>query len=82
MRMLDGMAATLQLVEDKGFPPGLDKSGSCSLEHLTEMHGKMVDKDFSDAKMGRWLGWAQGMLCGRGILTLEECKEINRKCTG
>lgn len=35
---------------------------------------------FSDAKMGRWLGWAQAAVVAMGAGTLEEMKEINVEC--
>ncbi len=34
---------------------------------------------FSEAKLGRWLGWAQGVACAKNWLTLDECKDINKK---
>ena len=49
-----------------------------SLMHLVSMSARMMEGGMSDAKLGRWLGYAQGVLVTRGLLTLEECKEINR----
>lgn len=49
-----------------------------SLMHLVSMSARMMEGGMSDAKLGRWLGYAQGVLVARGLLTLEECKEINR----
>lgn len=49
------------------------------MEHLLEMATKVEQGGFSEAKMGRWLGWAQASCCAMGLLTLEECKEINMK---
>ncbi len=82
MNQLHAMRDTIDLVSKRGYPPGLDQEGDISMSHIAEMYVKMSQGEFSDAKMGRWLGWAQGVLCARGILTLEECKEINRSNSG
>lgn len=54
-------------------------------EHLEEMVVQMeADANpqggaFSEGKLGRWLGWIQCAGTAIGVLTLEECKAINKK---
>lgn len=69
---------TVTLAIAKGMPRGL--TGSTGLEHLIEMEKVVVNGDFSDAKLGRWLGWAQACLVVADVgVTLEDVKEINRR---
>lgn len=79
MKQLEAMNATIKDVVTKGFPPGLDGAGPCSMAHFTDMYNRALVGNFSEGKTGRWLGWIQGVLCGRGVLTLDECKEINKR---
>lgn len=53
-------------------PSGLD------LAHLQDMRNRITD-DFSESKLGRWLGWAQAAVVASGIADLEAMKEINRR---
>ncbi len=46
------------------------------LAHLESMHERITG-DFSDAKLGRWLGWAQKTLQVEAAMTLEEIKQVN-----
>lgn len=48
------------------------------LAHLRSMYERAASSDFSEAKLGRWLGWAQCAVVAAAIgLTLEDMKEIN-----
>lgn len=60
--------------EDTSFSskPGL------SLQHLRDMLRKMQTEGFSEAKMGRWLGWMQAVAVSSTLMTLEEFKVINK----
>src|SRR5262245_45457327 len=58
----------------------------CSKAHFSDMHSEMIIGQMhselprmSEGKMNRWLGWLQGVACARGILTLDEVKEINHR---
>lgn len=63
---------------------------SLTPEHVHEMLETMesgvnpqdTEKDFSDGKMGRWLGWAQCTVVALGLASLEQMKEINRRHAG
>lgn len=58
-----------------------------SIEHMESMvrRARGLDSEstseypFSEAKLGRWLGWIQAALTAQGLLSLEEAKEINKK---
>lgn len=56
-------------------PPG------CDWEHLQSMLDRITANpaDFSPAKLGRWLGYAQGVLVALDVATLDEMKEINKR---
>lgn len=67
---------TVALAERVGMPelPG----SSLGLEHLREMLARVSVGDFSDAKLGRWLGWAQAALVAADVgVDLEIVKRIN-----
>lgn len=60
---------------------------SVSPEHVRMMCSTVEDafdprtpsKPFSPPKLGRWLGWLQASATVARALTLEDCKEINRR---
>lgn len=65
------LAAERGMQEIPGSPLGL--------EHLREMSVRVQWDDFSDAKIGRWLGWAQCAVVAADIgVTLDDMKRINR----
>lgn len=65
---------TLDLAIEREMPdyPGT----SYGLEHLKDMWFRL-DEEFSEAKVGRWLGWAQACVVIDGLATLDEMKAIN-----
>jgi hypothetical protein len=76
MRQREALQATLRLAESKGMPelPGT----SIGLEHLRFMAEAVQSPDFTDDKVGRWLGWAQCAVVAANIgVTLEDMKRIN-----
>ena len=78
MNMLAAFDDTLALARARDFHqleieiPGLD------YEHLLSMRDR-ITPEFSEAKLGRWLGWAQCSLVANGVASLEEMKEINKR---
>lgn len=46
--------------------------------HIKEMEFRL-EKWFSEAKLGRWLGWIQGVACAKNWMTLDEAKEVNKR---
>lgn len=85
MKQRAAFEATLKKIKDKNvmmdqFPTLTD----ATIEHLETMLFKIREADltgnrFSTSKVGRWLGYAQGVAVANGWLTLSECKEINEK---
>lgn len=69
---------TLVLASNRGFEGGRENT---SIGHLRSMYARIMEgqQPFSEAKLGRWLGYAQGVLVAQGVLTLDECKKINRQ---
>ena len=57
MNQLQAFRDTVRLAEERGVP---DLPGSAlGLAHLRQMAETVEASDFSDTKLGRWLGWAQ-----------------------
>lgn len=69
--------AELRVENGKCQPTSIE---AATLPHLRSMAERM-NGTFSYGKLCRWLGYAQGVLVARGILTLEECKQINKECS-
>lgn len=66
------------MAEAAGMPelPGTD----LGLAHLRHMVATVAVSDFSDAKLGRWLGWAQCALVAADVgVTLADMKALNAK---
>lgn len=59
---------------ERHMPEGVGTS--YGLDHLVSMRERITD-DFSEAKLGRWLGWAQCAVVFSGVATLDEMKHLN-----
>ena len=58
--------------------PGTD----LGLAHLRSM-AERITPEFSESKLGRWLGWAQCALVASGVgVTLDDVKRINLRHAG
>lgn len=59
-----------------------DKEGR-SINHAFWMLNKIChpESDMSNTKKNRWLGYAQALCVMNGELTLDQCKEINKRST-
>lgn len=75
MNQLAAFRDTIELAERRG----MDEHGeSLGLRHLRSMYEQARASEFSDAKLGRWLGWAQCAVVAAAIgLELDDMKEIN-----
>lgn len=93
MNQIQAMRDTIHLMEQglrsftprqEGFIQRLDKD--LQPAHLLDMLAQMEKNDnpqhmgkvFSQAKLGRWLGWAQAAVVVMGLATLDEVKTINK----
>ena len=77
MNQREAFAETIEAAERAGMPalPGSE----LGLDHVKDMFARLQPK-FSDAKVGRWLGWAQCAVVAAGVgLTLEDMKQINMR---
>lgn len=78
MNQREAMRETVQIAEAAGMPemPGSD----LGLAHLRQMAATVATSNFSEAKLGRWLGWAQCALVAANVgVTLADMKELNAK---
>lgn len=70
---------TVQLAMERGMPemPGSD----LGLAHLRAMVTAVGESTFSEAKLGRWLGWAQCALVAADVgVSLADMKQLNLGC--
>lgn len=81
MDMIGAMHETLELAGQRGYEQSGTVGDGVSLIHLEDMCRRMSESTgtMSPTKMGRWLGWAQGVLAAKGVITLEEAKQINMR---
>lgn len=71
---------TVRLAIDLGMPEEPDTT--LGLAHMRDMLTR-IRADFSEAKLGRWLGWAQCALVAANVgVTLEDVKRINMRHSG
>jgi hypothetical protein len=81
MNMRGAFEDTLELAEDRHYGFRLLAETGVDMAHLRSMLER-VTPEFSEAKLGRWLGYAQGVLVANGCITLDEAKAINMKHAG
>lgn len=85
-RTLDIIGA--RLADGNPHPVIKERLGLTHLSHMYErVTGKgRLDKDpageFSEGKLGRWLGWMQCAAYARGLMEAEELEELNRGFAG
>jgi hypothetical protein len=80
MNQLAAMRDTLTLAHDYGMP-NIDRlPPTCDYWHLQDMIERAQTGGFSEAKLGRWLGWMQCAVVAAGIgATLDDMRRINRR---
>lgn len=84
MNQRAAMQETLEVLKEHGMNLQHIDPKECSFEHLTSMYNRVREADhreepFSETKIGRWLGYIQGVGIASQFLTLEQAKEINKK---
>lgn len=77
MNQLAAFKDTVALAESLGMEE--EHGSSVGLEHLREMLEIVENSEFSESKLGRWLGWAQCALVSTGLAGLEDMKLINMR---
>lgn len=82
MRAVEAMEETMRLAKERGYDTVEMKIPNTDYAHLMSMLERMQagqkDGSFSEAKLSRWLGYAQGVLVANDVLSLNELKEINK----
>ena len=83
MNQKEAFRETLHHCEERWPSPMFDE---LSIEHMRDMLRRIdancdatAPNGFSEAKLGRWLGYVQGAAVALGVMILDECKEINKK---
>lgn len=84
MNQREAFKDTVELADKRGMqytdhrmPP------DTTFQHIVSMRDRVaLSPDMSEAKLGRWLGWAQCAVVASGVATLDEMKAINRKHAG
>lgn len=81
MKIIDAMGATLGFAYARGYENIIFEEVGVDYEHLKSMLDRVVEnpKDFSEGRLGLWLGYMQGVLVANATGTLEEMKELNRR---
>lgn len=78
MDMKAAFKETLELARQREYDNVSFEAENVDFEHLTDMYERMTQDDtMSEAKLGRWLGYMQGVLVANACITLEEAKAIN-----
>ena len=78
MNQLAAFHDTIRLAEQRG----MHQDGELGLRHLRSMYKHAQSADLDDAKLGRWLGWAQcAVVAARIGIGLDDVKKINRHHT-
>lgn len=82
MDQIAAMKETLKQARERGFPD-LSHMEDADYAHFTYMLDSAIDGqvsgEFSEEKIGRWLGYIQGALVAQSIFTLDEVKAINEQ---
>jgi len=55
-----------------------DKPG-CTRDHINVILQQVIDAEVTGPKAHRFIGWAQGVLCMDGFISLNDARNINRK---
>lgn len=78
MNQVEALRETVRLAEQRGMPEMV--GSDLGLDHLRSMLKTVSASKFSDAKLGRWLGWAQCALVAADVgVTLADMKTLNTR---
>ncbi len=81
MNQREAFRETLELARQFGMDNCSSDIPEVDYPHLADMWERIrADPNMSEAKLGRWLGWAQAAVVGSGLgPTLDDMKAINKK---
>jgi hypothetical protein len=80
LRQIDAMVATLKFARENEYDLISFEEEGVDYEHLESMLKRVQEAHppLGEAKLGRWLGWMQGVLVANQCGTLENYKAINK----
>lgn len=77
MNQRQAFLETIKVAREAGMKP--NPGSPIGLMHLENMFQR-ISPSFSDAKLGRWLGWAQCAVVAADVgITLDDMKKINQR---
>lgn len=79
MNQLAAMQDTLALAASREYNNTKFEQLDVDYTHLVSMYERASTGEFSEGKLGRWLGYMQGVLIANGCITLDEAKALNKK---
>lgn len=84
MNQREAFKETLTLAITNGMDNTSSDIPELDFPHLQRMYNDIIAADcdfepFSEAKIGRWLGWAQAAVVMHGEASLEDMKAINKR---
>lgn len=80
MNQLAAFRDTVTLAQEHGMADISGFADGCDYWHIQHMLERATAENLSEAKLGRWLGWAQGVVVAAAIgITLEDMKELNKR---
>lgn len=81
MNQREAFRETLELARNAGMDMVESDNPDLDYPHLVDMWDRIqTNPDMSEAKLGRWLGWAQAAVVSADIgLTLTDMKLLNQK---
>lgn len=83
MNQLEAMRETVAVANVCGMDQIDGFAEGCDYWHLADMLERAESEEFSESKLGRWLGWMQCAVVAAGIgLTLDDMKRINLRYKG
>jgi len=84
MNQREALRETIELARANGMDNCTSDIPELDFPHLVSMYDRIIAADvtstpFSEAKIGRWLGWAQAAVVVHGEASLEDMKALNMK---
>lgn len=81
MNQVAAFAETLEFACEQGMDNCEFEKDEVNYWHLVDMFKQIEDnpEKFSEAKIGRWLGWTQCAVVAGDFGTLEDMKRINER---
>lgn len=78
MNIRQAIEDTMELAKSSSVRDAKCKIHDLSFDHLANMHERIdLNRDWSDTKLCRWLGYMQAAIVSWGEFTLEDMKQIN-----